>query len=138
MLPSNIDLTESSDFGLGSGTFVDTPVDLDDIDVRNNMSLREYNYLLWWEGIFGRRYHNQKWKLFPKIGVDVPYGPENPHPSYCVRCGKTIIPWKNYYGHCFECNNKKETTVKSKIPWKHTKNFSSINNERGYNLFNSK
>lgn len=142
MLPPNIDLTESSDFGLGSGIFMDTPVDLDDLDARNNMSIDEYDYLVWWEGIFGRKRHrNQKWKLFPRIGLDVPYDPENPHPSYCVRCGKEIrIPWKNYYGLCFECNNKIETTVGGKIPWNYTTvtNFSSRNDERGYNLFNSK
>ena len=74
-----------------------------------------------------------KWKLF---SIDI----ENSHPSYCVRCGKTIIPWKDYYGLCFECNNKMETIVdgKGKIPWNHNMNFSSRNDEKGYNLFNSK
>jgi hypothetical protein len=140
MLPPNIDLTESSDFGLGSGISMDTPVDLDDLDTRNNMSIDEYDYLVWWEGIFGRkRHHNQKWNIFPRIGLDVPYDPDKPNYSHCVRCGKEIkIPWKNYYGLCFECNNKIETTVDSKIPWNHTVNFSFRNDERGYNLFNSK
>lgn len=140
MLPSNIDLTERADFGYPSLITMDMPVDLDDLDTRNNMSMDEYDYLVWWEGIFGRKRHrNQKWKLFPKMDIDVLYDQENSHPSYCVRCGKPIrIPWKNYYGLCFECNNKIETTVDGKIPWNHTMNFSSRNDERGYNLFNSK
>ncbi len=137
MLPSNIDLTERADFGYPSLIAMDIPVDLDDLYTRNNLSIDEYDYLVWWESIFGKKHRNQKWKLFPKIGVDVSYDSDKLNYSHCVRCGKEIrIPWKNYYGLCFECNNKIETTVEGKIPWNHTMNFSSRNDERGYNLFN--
>ena len=149
MLPSNIDLTEKADFGHPSSMSMDTPVDLnlDDFDTRNEMSTDEYDLLVWWESIFGRKRHiNQKWNIFPRLGLNVSYGSENPHTLYCSRCGKPIrIPWKNYGHHypwencglCFECNEKEETETWGKIPWKHT-STSSRNDERGYNLFNSK
>ena len=148
MLPSNIDLTERADFGLPSSMSMDTPVDLDldDFDTRNKMSSNEYNSLIRWESIFGRKRHiNQKWDIFPRLGLDVA---EDPNALCCIRCGKPIrIPWKNYghrypwgnYGLCFECNEKEETETWGKIPWNHNMNkFSSRNDERGYNLFNSK
>ena len=133
MLPSNIDLTERADFGRPSLTF--DLNDLDDIDTRNEMSTDEYDLLVWWEGVFGRKRHiNQKWDIFPRLNLSV----ENPHTLYCARCGKVIrIPWKNY-GLCFECNEKMETEARGKIPWSHTMNNSSRNDEIVYNLFNSK
>ena len=149
MLPSNIDLTERADFGLPSSMSMDTPVDLDldDSDSGNKMSSNEYNSLIRWESIFGKRKHiNRKWNIFPRLGLNVSYGSENPHTLYCARCGKVIrIPWKNYgyhypwknYGLCSECNEKIKTETWGKIPWKHT-STSSRNDERGYNLFNSK
>ena len=147
MLPSNIDLTEKADFGRPSSMSMDTPIDLDldDLDTRNEMSTDEYDLLVWWESIFGRKRHiNQKWDIFPRLSLSV----ENPHTLCCARCGKVIrIPWKNY-GHrypwrncglCFECNEKEETETWGKIPWNRNMNkFSSRNDERGYNLFNSK
>ena len=142
MLPSNIDLTERADFGRPSLTF--DLNDLDDIDTRNEMSTDEYDLLVWWEGVFGRKRHiNQKWDIFPRLSLSV----ENPHTLCCARCGKVIrIPWKNYghhypwenYGLCFECNEKIETEALGKIPWSHTMNNSSRNDEIVYNLFNSK
>lgn len=143
MLPSNIDLTERADFGDVS---LISPADLnlDDIDTRNEMSTDEYDLLVWWEGIFGKKRHiNQKWNIFPRINLKVA---ENPHNVYCERCGKHIrIPWKNYghqfpwenYGLCFECNEKINTDIEGKIPWNHN-HTSSRNDDRGYNLFNSK
>ena len=142
MLPSNIDLTERADFSRPSLTF--DLNDLDDIDTRNEMSTDEYDLLVWWEGVFGRKRHiNQKWDIFPRLSLSV----ENPHTLYCARCGKVIrIPWKNYGHHypwencglCFECNEKMETEALGKIPWSHTMNNSSRNDEIVYNLFNSK
>ena len=140
MLPSNIDLTERADFGSPSSMSMDTPVDLDldDSDSENKMSSNEYNSLIRWESIFGKRKHiNQKWSIFPRNGLNVSYGSENPYTLYCSRCGKVIrIPWKNY-GLCSECNEKREIDFKGRIPWKHT-STSSRNDERGYDLFNSK
>lgn len=148
MLPSNIDLTEKADFGRPSSMSMDTPVDLDldDLDSENEMSSNEYNSLIKWESIFGKRKHiNRKWNIFPRLGLN---GAEDSNALCCIRCGKVIrIPWKNY-GHrypwgncglCFECNEKEETETWGKIPWNRNMNkFSSRNDERGYNLFNSK
>ena len=145
MIPSNIDLTERADFGDVS---LISPADLnlDDIDTRNEMSTDEYDLLVWWEGIFGKKRHvNQKWDIFPRLTLNVA---EDPNALCCIRCGKVIrIPWKNYGHHypwgncglCFECNEKVETETCGKIPWnRNMNNFSSRNDERGYNLFNSK
>ena len=149
MLPSNIDLTEKADFGQPSLIIMDVPVglDLDDFDSENEMSSNEYNSLIRWESIFGKRKHiNQKWNIFPRNGLNVSYGSENPYTLYCARCGKAIrIPWKNYgwrslwkkQGLCSECSEKEEIYFKGRIPWKHT-STSSRNDERGYDLFNSK
>ena len=148
MLPSNIDLTEKADFGRPF-LIMEIPVDLDldDFDSEYKMSSNEYNSLIRWESIFGKRKHiNQKWSIFPRNGLNVSYGSENPYTLYCARCGKAIrIPWKIYgshhpwknYGLCSECNEKVETETWGKIPWKHT-STSSRNDERGYDLFNSK
>ena len=136
MLPSNIDLTERADFGLPSSMSMDTPVDLDldDSDSGNKMSSNEYNSLIRWESIFGKRRHiNQKWNIFPRLSLSV----ENPHTLCCARCGKVIrIPWGNCE-LCSECNEKREIDFKGRIPWKHN-STSSRNDERGYDLFNSK
>lgn len=137
MLPSNIDLTERADFGADFGDVsLISPADLnlDDIDTRNEMSTDEYDLLVWWEGIFGKKRHvNQKWDIFPRLSLSV----ENPHTLCCARCGKVIrIPWKNYE-LCSECNEKREIDFKGRIPWKRT-STSSRNDERGYDLFNSK
>ena len=143
MLPSNIDLTERADFG---DAFLISPADLnlDDFDTRNEMSTDEYDLLVWWESIFGKKRHiNQKWDIFTRINLN---GVEDSNALCCIRCGKVIrIPCKNYGHHypsgnsglCFECNEKVETETCGKIPWKHT-STSSRNDERGYNLFNSK
>ena len=149
MLPSNIDLTEKADFGRPSLIIMEIPVDLDldDFDSENKMSSNEYNSLIRWESIFGKRKHiNQKWSIFPRNGLNVSYGSKNPYTLYCSRCGKVIrIPWKNYgwrslwknYELCSECSEKGEIDFKGKIPWKNT-STSSRNDERGYDLFNSK
>ena len=131
MLPSNIDLTERADFGSPSSMSMDTPVDLDldDLDSENEMSSNEYNSLIKWESIFGKRKHiNRKWNIFPRLGLN---GAEDSNALCCIRCGKAIrIPWKNY-GHrypwgncglCFECNEKEETETWGKIPWNHNMN----------------
>lgn len=142
MLPSNIDLTERADFGDASLiSYAD--LNLDEIDARNAMSTDEYLSFVWREGIFGKKRHvNQKWDIFPRLRLTVKY----PHTLYCIRCGKVIrIPWKNYGHHnpwenyelCFECNEKIEIETWGKIPWNH--NYVSFrNDERGYNLFNSR
>ena len=141
MLSPKVDLTEHRDFnGGGIIRFVEISDDEQDL-----MSTEEYEWFTWWEGIFGKKRHvNQKWDIFPRLTLDVA---EGPNASCCIRCGKVIrIPWKNYRhrypwgncGLCFECNEKINTDIEGKIPWSHTMNNSSRNDEIVYNLFNSR
>lgn len=144
MLSPKVDLTEHMDFN--GGIFSNTRlVEISD-DEQDLMSTEEYKWFTWWEGIFGKKRHvNQKWDIFPRLTLDVA---EDPNASCCIRCGKVIrIPWKNYRhrypwencGLCFECNEKINTDIEGKIPWnRNMNNFSSRNDDRGYNLFNSR
>lgn len=147
MLSPKVDLTEHMDFNRGSmNIFSNTRlVEISD-DEQDLMSTEEYGWFTWWEGIFGKKRHvNQKWDIFPRLTLDVA---EDSNASCCVRCGKVIrIPWKNYRhrypwgncGLCFECNEKINTDIEGKIPWnRNMNNFPSRNDERGYNLFNSR
>lgn len=147
MLSPKVDLTEHMDFNGGSmNIFSNTRlVEISD-DEQDLMSTEEYEWFTWWEGIFGKKRHvNQKWDIFPRPTLDVA---EGPNALCCTRCGKVIrIPWKNYGHHypwgncvlCFECNEKVETETWGKIPWnRNMNNFPSRNDERGYNLFNSR
>lgn len=147
MLSPEVDLTEHMDFNRGSmNIFSNTRlVEISD-DEQDLMSTEEYDWFTWWEGIFGKkRQVNQKWDIFPRLTLDVA---EDPNASCCIRCGKVIrIPWKNYRhrypwgncGLCFECNEKINTDIEGKIPWnRNMNNFSYRNDERGYNLFNSR
>jgi len=54
MLSPEIDLTANGDFGLGVGFFMDTPIEIP-LDEYDSMSRDEYEALLWWEGIFGKK-----------------------------------------------------------------------------------
>ena len=74
------------------------------------ISNEEYDYLSWWEGIFGRTRHtNEKRKVFNK---DSRY--EEDERCHCYRCGVEFkMPWKRFYGLCKEF----ESSVQ-RIPWK--------------------
>lgn len=113
MLPRNIDLTANSDFGIGGGIFMDTPIEIP-INEYNLMTHEQYDKLMWWEGIFGRkRYYMDKSKIFNKEWSFI-----EKYKHECQRCGKKIIvPWKNIYGLCKECDEIVSHNSK-KIPWK--------------------
>lgn len=105
MLPPNIDLTEYGDFG-GHATFMDTPVDLDFHDEETLMTADEYEHIVWWESIFGRKRHpNARRALLPKPGYDNPLLPR--------------IPWHEYH-------------YEDLIPW----NEQAAERDTNYNLFN--
>ena len=115
MLPPKIDLTEHGDF---SGGFdmdaMDIPIDMEFYDEENNMSTSDYEVLVWWESIFGKRRHpNIKRTLFPKLGYDIPNSPR--------------IPWKVLSP--FWSPFSKD----SKIPW--SSNMGEAHDDRGFNLF---
>lgn len=114
MLSPRIDLTEHRDFGGGriiqlQDELVSTWFD------GGLMTNDEYEYVVWWESIFGRTRHvNRKREIFHKD--DLFY--ERKMIGHCQRCGREIkIPWKNFFGLCEECNEDVSYDVK-KIPWK--------------------
>jgi hypothetical protein len=105
----NIDLTEHHDFGgveEGDTLFsawLDTEI----------MTADQYETVVKWERVFGRRHRNEKDKIFDKdfpfieISVDK-----------CHRCGCDLrAPWKRVYGLCIRCNDIVEHNVQQ-IPWK--------------------
>lgn len=109
MLSRNIDLTENRDFSGGRIEFTHLLRSIDlDAEV---MSTDEYEVIVWWEGIFGRRRHsNEKDRVFDKEEKYL-----NGWRGKCERCGKPLrCPWKRVYGLCIECNDAME---KSRIPW---------------------
>ena len=132
MLPPNIDLTSHGDFGHNLVNLIpQTPLDYDDDSEDNNMSTEEYEAILRYEKIFGRkkRHKNEKFDIFPNLRKRYFYEEDKEH---CIRCGKVIrIPWKNYYGLCEECDG---ITAKSYLPWDVFLTTSEDN--KGYNLFN--
>jgi len=133
MLPSNIDLTENRDFSGGNFIFFDTPIEIP-MDEFHLMTPDEYDHLMWWEGIFGRRRHyTEKSKIF-----DVEKRFESHWNQHCLRCGVVLrIPWKTHYGLCKKCDDIVALEEGgTRIPWKRR-------NEGGhrdpkYNLFNSR
>lgn len=76
--------------------------------VDDSITLDEYDYHVWWEGVFGKAIHtNEKCNLF---GDD-----KN---TVCERCGKELkLPWARFYGLCRECNDDVERNA-HRLPWK--------------------
>ena len=114
MLPSNIDLTEHNDFSGGVLDLrLDTPVDIEYYDEQTLMTSDEYEFLTWWESIFGKRRHPSiKKLLFPQNGIDVP-----------------TIPWNNTwspYNPPFREDDR--------IPW--SSNMGVFRDDKGFNIFN--
>jgi len=129
MLPPNIDLTEHMDFSGGNGEiFFDTPIEIP-LDEYRLMSNDEYEHLMWWEGIFGRkRHYTSKSELFKKPKINL-----------CHHCGKLLrIPW--YFRVCRDCYKKGNTSFDNyihkdnRIPWAKMSNHSIRNVQ--YDLFN--
>lgn len=127
-LPRKIDLTANGDFG--GNRFNHTlafPIEIERELVTKEMTNEEYDELIKWGKIFGRRkwHKNQKNKIFdPEIKFNKYW--ENT----CYRCGKTIRePWSNIGGICKNCNDHLEKTSSNKIPWK-KKTFDNVNMRR--------
>ena len=115
-LPRNIDLTENRVFGepfiSTQSLLIDSTFSLDLDLLKRGITNDEYEKLITWERIFGRRSHkDQRNDIFD---------PEEKHKKYwehtCLRCGKNIkIPWNNIGGVCKECD---EYLANNKVPWK--------------------
>lgn len=93
------------------------------------MTNEEYDGLIKWEKIFGRRQHkNQKNKIFDSETKFNKYW-ENT----CYRCGKPIrVPWMGEI--CKNCNNHLEKTSSDRIPWKKKYSGNNINVEDLFGL----
>lgn len=128
-MDSKIDLTEHRDFGnvweltdiLGS----DTPVSSDDVrrirELRNYMSLSDYEILSKVEGIFGRRVHGT---VAPELFVRL----QNIYRTRCAICGRPIYPWyTNITNTCKRCNYNK---IEKYIPWKYESLRSILNRQQ--------
>ena len=109
--------------------FLSTPIEIP-YDEYELMSTDEYEQLLWWESIFGRRGHrNQKHKIF---NIDDDSFIRNM--SHCYRCGKPFrVPWDNIGGVCRKCDSEICDSGHN-IPWK--KYQSQRERDITYNLFN--
>ena len=142
MLPSNIDLTENRDFsGFGtSNIFLDTPIEIP-MDEYQLMTPEQYDHLIWWEGIFGRkRHYTQKREVFDlnKKCVII-------YTHHCMRCGERLkLPWLNSNGICKKCKYIIEIE-NGKLPWNRkneiingipSNNIPNRNENVMYNLFN--
>ena len=104
MISRKIDLTEHRDFsGDNHSWFTITEIDADLFD-ESYISSTEYDYIAWWESIFGRRRHtNRKHEIFKPY--DEKTFIENSM-KRCQRCGKPLkIPWRRYGGLCKECED---------------------------------
>lgn len=136
MLSSRVDLTAHMDFSEDAINIfkildVEIPVEIPD-DEYAPMSVDEYIWLIWWEGIFGRRGHrNQKYEIFNSKGI------LNEIRSHCYRCGKPFrTPWDDIGGVCRKCNDEICDSGHT-LPWK-KHNVSPIEGNIIYNLFNSR
>lgn len=133
MLSPKVDLTEHMDFNGGSMNIFSNIrlVEISD-DEQELMSTEEYEWLTWWEGIFGRKEHrNQNHEILFK-------GALNELKAHCYRCGKPFrIPWDNIGGVCRKCNDE-IFDPSHNLPWKRNNNPSVSERSIVYNLFNSK
>lgn len=137
MLPRNIDLTEHRDFGGGNVFILDTIIEIP-IDEYHLMTPDEYDHLMWWEGIFGRRRHyTEKSKVF-----DVEKRFESHWNHHCLRCGVALrIPWKTHNGLCKKCDDIVSLEEGgTRIPWKRSHKSLNEGGHRDpkYDLFNSR
>ena len=128
MLSQKVDLTENSEFSGGNEIFMDTPIEIS-FDEYQAMTHDEYERLMWWEGIFGRkRHYTQRSEIFDDVGRYY-----NKWKDHCHKCGEEIrIPWLNFGGVCKHCNSLLEKT--KTFPWK----IQTIWDNTIYNLFNSR
>lgn len=120
-MTTKTDLTENRDFSGGNGRprFIplDSSIRIDELLDSDAMSTEEYEKILAYEKVFGRRRHfTSAIDVFSKSD----YEWRMEMSGYCQRCGKLFrIPWKKRYGLCPECDDAIFYTLgKRKTPWK--------------------
>ena len=121
MLPPNIDLTEHRDFSMDDISLgiidFDIPLD-DDIPVTSD----QYERMLEYEKIFGRKRHSNQVRDVLGYIYDLPNKDYLYWKSHCARCGKTLVPWDNLGGICRECDSQCNMDYNyGRIPWKEYK-----------------
>ena len=119
ILSPKIDLTENGDF-MGGTLFPQALMNMDDevpFEVFDGeMTTEQYKFVSWWEGLFGvRRHQNRKREIF--------------HNNSRYR-SESRIPWEKTCidGYPYQFHG---------IPWRRAQ-IVSVDNERGYNLFNQR
>lgn len=137
MMNRKIDLTLHNDFS-GGGAVI-TPLDDFDIAVDNlydtrNMSNDDYEKLIKYEKIFGRKRHfTDAMEVFMKSDEEYRYR----YINHCWRCGKEHrIPWKITGDLCEECEekiNRKKTFKEYILGYQSVTSFGE--DERGRELF---
>lgn len=137
MLSQRVDLTENMDFSGGNINLMDTLIEIP-YDEYKLMSPDEYERLIWWEGIFGRKRHpNQKREIFDKNGNYF-----KKMKTHCYRCGKEFrIPWDNIGGVCRKCDGSltdSDHDSDRRMPWKERQGIIQSMGSVAYNLFRLK
>lgn len=118
MLPREIDLTERRDF-MGRGSVItEIPRNefLERVNNFGNMTSEEYDALIWWEGIFGKREHRSAyWRVFGETEEQY----DEKWRNRCPRCGKKLpFPWMRSMDLCHECSEDLYAEIGGRIPWK--------------------
>ena len=139
MLPPNIDLTENRNFSGNDHTiYIDLPIDIP-MDEYQSMTPEQYEHLLWYESIFGRKRHlTEKRELFQLEWKEL-----NELRKNCYRCGRPLrIPWNNFGGICRKCEeemgreDEEDSRKDRRKPWK-TIRIERVRDTK-YELFNSR
>lgn len=125
------------DFSGGNINLMDTLIEIP-YDEYKLMSPDEYERLIWWEGIFGRKRHpNQKREIFDKNGNYF-----KKMKTHCYRCGKEFrIPWDNIGGVCRKCDGSltdSDHDSDQRMPWKERQGIIQSMGIVAYNLFRLK
>lgn len=126
MISEKIDLTENRDFRGFSSIHLTLPL----VDDEGKMTSEDYESLLRWEKIFGKRRHdNEKLLVFGILDFI------RERERHCDRCGEVILPWKERCsGLCKKCEEDLDLQFRGRLPWKAEQTTSS--NTIDSNLFN--
>ena len=140
ILSPKVDLTADRAFStLNMSLVEDTVIDMS-LDEYQSMTSDQYDKLMWFESIFGkRRHYNKKKELFGIGEYDEHFLARKGH---CARCGSIIRePWNYYNGLCKDCATKLDDGKDNRTPWleQDLKIKEKIAYENSlFNLFNSK
>lgn len=121
-IPPNIDLTEHSDFAASrnpSFHFIQIDSSVGELFSAVQMTGEEYEKLMAYENIFGRRRH---YTDFMEVFMEDESEWIERNRCHCARCGKEIrIPWHRHSELCSDCDNlmeiRQHSDWESVFPW---------------------